>query len=529
MVYSDEEFEAAKRHAVELFSGLPGVYAVGGGSKEVGGVLTGEPAIKVLVTRKLPLDELPEAQRLPGTIDGVRTDVVEIGDVHLAGTPSPPSGANRPADSDHGDQDNHRPLIGGSAISPTDSGSDTGTLGCFVWNVNDHAQVWGLTNYHVVTARGVIAAAPGTTIGQPTTANSSGCCTGVIGTFTAGNRIAVVRVGPYDPQGGIADRDEALISLNPGIKWKADIIGIGPGGADGPVASSYVVPQSLANEGTYPVRKRGKRTRLTGGVVATMIDGPNISNNVLVVKPNPAPVATETSFFLFEGDSGSVLINETGQVVGLLYARDDAGQGYALMIDGVLKRLAADLGSGVTLDVATASAAGQVQVVPGAAAAAVPHEVVSALAGGQASAARTPVLAPVGQWALPEPPPTSFGHVREDLRRSPTGRRLAAMWQEHQGELSTLINRNRRVTATWYRSGAAAMFQLLLRMTIDPAVTMPETVNGQPLAACIEQVHALLARSASPRLRVELDWVRSWLPAIAGRTYPQILQTLDRT
>jgi hypothetical protein len=517
-VPSDEEFAAARGRAAELLAQLPGVHAIGVGSKEVGGAMTGEPAIKVFVIRKLPVEEIPEAERIPGTIGGIRTDVVETGQVHL--TAAPPPGANRPADSDEGDDGRHRSLIGGSQIS-MDGSEHVGTMGCFVWNTANQAQVWGLTCYHVVSPPDIAAPVAGTTdVGQPDTGSSCGCCKGKFGKYAGGNRVG--------PPNGSPDRDEAVLRVSAGMKWRADIMGIGTNGADGPVAGTHQVTTNEANSGTYPVRKRGKRTRLTGGIVSTLVSGPTITDNVLVVNPNPAP-SPGTSFFDWHGDSGSVLINDAGQVVGLVYSTDDAGHGYALMIGGVLSRLSADLGAGVTLDVATAAVAGIDHTVSGAAMAAVPHEVVSALAGEQASADRTPVLAAVGQWALPEPPPTSFGHVEEDLVRSPSGRRLAAMWQEHEAELIRLVNTNRRLTAVWHRSGAAAIFQLLLRMTIDPAVRMPETVNGQPLAACVERVHALLARTASPRLRTELDWVRSWLPAIAGLTYPQILQTLDRT
>lgn len=509
---SDEEFAAARARAVALLSQLPGVHAVGVGSKEVGGAMTGEPAIKVFVIRKLPMDQIPEAERIPATIEGIRTDVVETGQVHL--TAAPP-GANRPADSDEGDDDRHRPLIGGSQIMMDGSGAK-GTMGCFVWNTANHDQVWGLTNYHVVNPDDVPAPVAGKTdVGQPDTGSCSGCCKGTFGKYAGGNRVG--------PAGGSPDRDEAVVRLNPGMVWKAQIIGIGAAGADGPVTGSYSIKPNEANSGTYPVRKRGKRTRLTGGIVSALVSGPTIPDNVLIINPNPAP-SPGTSFFDWEGDSGAALINDPGQVVGLVYSRDDAGHGYALMIGGVLSRLSADLGAGVTLDVATAGG-----TVSGAAMAAVPQEVVSALAGEQASAARPRVLAPAGQWALPEPPPTSFDHIELDLDRSPAGRKLTAMWREHQAELTRLVNTNRRLAATWHRSGAAALFQLLLRMTVDPAVRLPETVNGQPLAACIDRIHAMLTGSASPGLRMDLDWVRAWLPGIAGLTYPQILQTLDRT
>jgi len=533
---TDDEFEAAKRHGVELLSGLPGVDLVGGGSKEVGGVLTGEPAIKVYVTRKLPMEQIPEAERVPDMIDGVRTDVVETGGIHLAAGRAP--GAVRPGDFDPGDDYPHRDpaLIGGSQIK-RDGSWTAGTLGCFVWNTSDHTQAWALTCYHIVGPKDAPAPVLGTTeVGQPDAIRCSGCCNDMIGKYAGG------RIQPT-PETSNQDRDEALVRLDPGTKWVADVLEIGASGTDDSgkngalqgsapaltqVPGAPPVTRQQAESGTYQVRKRGRTTRLTGGVLSTLADGDTLPNNILVIKPNP-PSSPSQPFFAWEGDSGSVLVNDTNQVIGLVYARDGKGHGYALTITGVLSRLGQDLG--VTLDVASANAPGTVNQVPGAAMVAVPREVVSALAPALAADPDPPasVLAPAGQWALPGPPPRSFGHVEKDLDRSAPGRRLAAIWHEHQAELSRLVNTNRRLAATWHRSGGAAIFQLLARMTMDPAVRMPETVNGQPLALCADRVHAILARSASPCLRTDLDWIRGWLPGIAGLTYPQILQTLDRT
>lgn len=511
------DLAGAKRRAAEQLADLPGVNAVGVGSKEVAGAPTGQPAIKVFVTRKLPLDEVPPAERIPATIDGVPTDVVETGEIHLVAAPP---GANRPADDDAGDESRYRPLIGGSQIMP-DGSAYWGTLGCHVRQRDDHTKVYALTCYHVMRPPDLGApTVGGTDVGQPSTGSCSGCCQGTFGKYAGGARI---RVGNSAP-----DRDEALVRLNPGLEWKADLLDVAAGGGNGAVPGIHPVTEAEATSGTYRVRKRGKRTGLTGGILSARVDSAAHPDNVLVINPNPAPSAG-TSFFAFEGDSGSVLINETGEVVGLIYARDNAGHGYALMIEGVLARLSADLGAGITLEVATAASPGVVNTVPGAAMVAVPEEVVSALAGTPPSAPQPRVLAPVPGWVLPAPPPVSLAHLEPDLARSPTGRRLVELWREHRRELTTLVDTNRRIATTWHRSGAAALFQLLARMAVDPDVRLPATVHGEPLESCVDRVHAMLGRAASPRLRADLDRVRASLPAVAGLSYPQILDALDRT
>ena len=67
---------AKERHREELL-GLPNVVGVGVGPKTVGGRPTNVMAIKVYVRRKVPEQELAEAELVPETIEGVPTDVEE--------------------------------------------------------------------------------------------------------------------------------------------------------------------------------------------------------------------------------------------------------------------------------------------------------------------------------------------------------------------------------------------------------------------------------------------------------------------
>jgi len=63
--------------------GLPNVRGVGVGYKRVGNVSTGEPSIIVFVEKKLPSAKLARGYRVPLKINGLDTDVVEIGRVRL--------------------------------------------------------------------------------------------------------------------------------------------------------------------------------------------------------------------------------------------------------------------------------------------------------------------------------------------------------------------------------------------------------------------------------------------------------------
>ena len=74
---------------------LPNVVGVGQGIKQVGGKATGEPAVVVLVQKKVPPKELKPGQRVPRTLSKSPVDVIEVGELRLLGRteyvrPAPP-------------------------------------------------------------------------------------------------------------------------------------------------------------------------------------------------------------------------------------------------------------------------------------------------------------------------------------------------------------------------------------------------------------------------------------------------------
>lgn len=67
-----------ERHETALM-GLPNVQGVGIGEKN------GQPAIKVFVSQKVPESSLREEERVPGQVEGVPTDVEEVGTISAQG------------------------------------------------------------------------------------------------------------------------------------------------------------------------------------------------------------------------------------------------------------------------------------------------------------------------------------------------------------------------------------------------------------------------------------------------------------
>ena len=504
MVTDDEALAIKTRVAPQLLA-LPGVTAVGLGSKETGGRPTGELALKVFVSVKRPSDQVVATELIPAEIDGLPTDVIQSGQRHLVANPP---GAVVP---EMRDETRQRPLVGGRRIRRENSQA-AGTVGCFLVDPAHVGSAYGLTNFHVLSPPDVPAPAVGTSaVGQPTGASSvTGCCNDLFGKYVGGE---------------MADdgKDEAAVKLDPGTQWQAEIVDIGI------VTGSHEITVGEATPQTYKVRKRGSRTLLTGGVVTAVNTSDGHADNDIVIAPNPNPSAgTRTVFFAYEGDSGSALVNESGEVVGLVYSRDDSGHGYAYAIDHVLARLGTALS--VTLTVAVATQPGVVNTVPGAAMVATPPELAAELGPAPRPAPRpVPVGAhspAAGRPVLPIAPVATPAFLQQDLDRSSTGRLLITTWLTHQRELLGLINANRRVALAWHRTGLSALVQLLARMPTQPDLALPTTLHGEPMRGVLTRMRATLDRFASPRLSADLARLDGLLPDLGGLTYPQIIAAL---
>lgn len=71
----------ALRVSTPRLLGLPNVVGVGRGQKHVSGHCTGKPTVTVLVTRKVPKRELGSSEIVPRSIADADTDVIEVGDI----------------------------------------------------------------------------------------------------------------------------------------------------------------------------------------------------------------------------------------------------------------------------------------------------------------------------------------------------------------------------------------------------------------------------------------------------------------
>ncbi|MCD6552710.1 MAG: hypothetical protein J7M16_01715 [Anaerolineae bacterium] len=72
--------EIKAKYEQELLS-KPNVVGLGVGYREVGGQMTDQVGLIVMVRRKVPLDQLAPQEVIPAQIEGIPTDVREVGEV----------------------------------------------------------------------------------------------------------------------------------------------------------------------------------------------------------------------------------------------------------------------------------------------------------------------------------------------------------------------------------------------------------------------------------------------------------------
>jgi hypothetical protein len=290
--------QQVKRERENTLMRLSNVVATGVGFKVAGNVQTNEPAVVVSVVKKLPLIQLPESSRVPKTIGGVQTDVIETGRIFALQDPTQKMRPARPGIS-----------IGHYQIT-------AGTLGCLVQR---DGQVYILSNNHVLANSN--AAQIGDAILQPGP-HDGGTSADQIGTLEQFVPVSfgvslsgclplafLLRLlGPSRPrvnEPGNNIVDCAIAKPLSADLVNPDILNIGiPTGA------------GTATLGTQ-VQKSGRTTGLTTDQI-TQIDvtvSVVYGSNIAIFRNQLMAGAMSQG-----GDSGSTVLDMSKRVVGLLFA-----------------------------------------------------------------------------------------------------------------------------------------------------------------------------------------------------------------
>jgi hypothetical protein len=304
------EIRDAKRKIEADLLSRPGVSGVDIGPKIVKGQKTEELSIRVYVAEK---KDVPAKEKIPETIDGIKTDVIQRRIVlHPAKVPVTEV---TPA----ADTNTYDPLRGGISIGPCRAIGGfvfVGTLGAIVRD-NASGDPMLLSNFHVMAVD--TAWSVGDTMAQPGRPDGGSCPGGVVGTLQR----AVL--------GGTVDCAVAKQTARNNV---CEIVEIGP------VAGTASATPEMH------VRKRGRTSGLTHGRIETVDltvavdyeDGLGV-----VTLANQIGIEVDTSqsaIFGTNGDSGSVVVDDNRNIVGLYFAGTEDGTfGVANPIHDVLNAL----------------------------------------------------------------------------------------------------------------------------------------------------------------------------------------------
>jgi len=491
-----ERLIALRESAVYELSGLPDVRWVGVGIRERGGELTGELVFRVYVDRKRLLSELPKSRIVPRSVVGVPTDVVET---LLA----------RPTCWDKGT----RPVIGGIEVasSPFDEMQNmVGTIGCLV-TARDGKQAI-LSNHHVLAR-----ALGDKRIFQP----HYDTCLG----FTC-NRIGTVLPGfhnhhehddglEYWLDCAIAELDSDVGSnnrvrrvTNVAVEGPIDVPlpsgteGIVRVNAEGKIVAIHneegelvdttsIAASAPALPGTI-VWKVGNKTDLTAGIVVEVV-GMGLAardsvtpdfRNVLMVRPLAGAKVDREVVFSDFGDSGSVIVDLSNRVVGLL-----AGSCFRQLEGGGTEEAEVTYGCRI-------------------------EPVISAL-GVTINPSPEPIEPAGGAAEVDEAEPVDLGErlsaLEARLLTTASGARFLGLLHRHAVEVYELVSRCRAVTVVWHRHRGPAFAALLARALCDPNTPMPQEVDGVPLERMLVAMKEVLVRHGSPVLRASVEKDGDWL------------------
>lgn len=314
--YDDSEFFGVRKILAENRLKLlkkENVVAVGIGKKQVGGTIIGGMAIVCSVKRKVPENQLKRKDIIPKGIDRYRTDVVETGTIRAM--------IDR--------KKRVRPAPGGVSIGH--EWITAGTLGCLV---KKNGETMILSNNHVLADSN--NAPIGSAILQPGKYDG-GTMIDRIGDLETFVPIEFVGGDGECPVGNSIKNILNLLVKGIGSRHRFQLIkeeepglNLVDAGIARPIKEEFVTPEILElgiPKGTVkgylgmPVMKSGRTTGVTVGEIIQV----DVSVNVQYGEGKIAMFVGQymTGSMCSGGDSGSVVLDEEKNLVGLLFAGSD--------------------------------------------------------------------------------------------------------------------------------------------------------------------------------------------------------------
>ncbi len=419
---SQAQFDAEVREAKAKLAdararllGIPGVVAVEVGLKETRGMATQEVGFQVYVDRKKPLAEVAEAERIPPVVAGIGTDVIVRG-IDVA----------------------EDVICGGFPVTQALWGASYGTLGAIglATAANTHVAAGTplfLTNQHVAKSIGKV-------VGQNCLCDSWCCECCDIGRLV---------------DAGLTDRvDGAIGTLNPGVRFSHDILGIGA-----------IRGTTVATIGMVVV-KYGQKTDFTRGRVSnddqpvSRSDGHDFVHQIRVAPEPPFQRMSD------HGDSGSVYLEEaTRRIVGLHHT--GAGDGETTSKGSHI----ADVMDLLKIEFPVTGTAGAIP-----------------LSGIEEAPRLEAVTA-----------------LQRELEGTPLGREWANLIRVHSTEVRHLVNHHRAAKVAWQRCQGPAFLAHFLKSARDASHHVPREIAGTRLENSIVSMAAVLRQHGSRELAAAVE------------------------
>ena len=372
------------------------------------------------------------------------------------------------------------------SIGNENSGSESGTLGCFAQlRANASTKVL-LSNHHVIFSAGTSLPLR---IGSPSAGSCRCCCPKNIIARATTPGFAENRNGTYV--------DAAIAVLEPGVTGVNQISGLRGTDALGHSLNGFL--QSTAtvsdNQRVFVCTSSSSlpnpiipcRVQQAAGDIP--IDASHTENNQIILQVDPG---FEQDIVSGSGDSGAIVVDEQNRIVGLMHSRGSSTAGgsigeasntiIACPINAVMDALQIDI----------------------------PRQTPPSPSSG-------PLLDDLPlQEAAPGITDPELLRFQRLVKQSPTGLFFHDMGFRHGPEVVQLVHHCRPVTVAWHRSEGPAWAVHLINSTRDAAYRVPVDVKGITQRMLLDRMGEALSKHGSDNLRRDIETHGPTVLALAG-------------
>lgn len=498
-----------------------GVKHVSVGLKITNDEIVWERCFHVYVDKKVGKETLSKKALVPAKIQGIKTDVHEIG-VAMAAV-----GCE--------DQTRYRPIKGGIAISnglemplqidPTtiQLARNSGTIGA-IGRIKGACKcnTVALTNWHVLyVGNAGVPVQKGSRVFQPMASTNSNLSLDLPDPNSTDNDIGTVIDGEINPKAdvGVFEINRSCSNCC-GIPYENTIRGletIMPGGFNGirghAVAHTgdivyfvgavsgptkgYVISDSAAKTIDIPLAMICDR-RITPGPILNIPVSGNLTIDFvgqlkLRIADGTHPCNSGSpSRFVNHGDSGSLLLNGENRAVGLIFATDEPAN--AVPVPDPTGVPALPAGSMPTL---YGYANHYADVIAELKKLNIDFEInYSEPSTGGSKGVTAPVLF--------EPDNEMYLSWKDRIESDPATKAIADAVSRNRDEVLLLVNHCRPVTVVWHRAKGPGFAATIAGNVRDEILEFPKEVNGISMESMLERMYAILLEHGSHDLKQDL-------------------------